>query len=69
MRTMSIQPRMAWQDFLTDDERRELDAAQEAFDRAKQALEPIKAERDATLRKLKIRCDARMRRAKAGDDV
>lgn len=65
---MSIQVRMAWQDFLTDEERAELDAVEGEFSRAKAALVPIKEERDATIRRLKIRCDARMRRAKADCD-
>ncbi|WP_143815092.1 hypothetical protein [Brevirhabdus pacifica] len=64
---MSIQTRMAWQDFLTDEERAELEAADAKFAEAQRALEPVKADRDATLRKLKIRCDARMRRAKESD--
>ena len=59
----------SWFDLVTDDERRELALAEQAFADAKKALEPVKAERDATIRRLKIRCDARMRRAKEdGDD-
>ncbi|MHA3913826.1 hypothetical protein [Halovulum sp. GXIMD14793] len=55
---------MAWQDHLTDDERAELKAAMDAYASAKAALVPAKADRDAVIRRLKIRCDARMRRAR-----
>ncbi|KII16300.1 hypothetical protein OO25_07335 [Phaeobacter sp. S60] len=64
MRFMGIQTRMAWQDFLTDEERQELEAAEADFAAAKKALDPVKARRDATRKKLKIRCDMRMHRAK-----
>ena len=68
MSPMNIQSGMSWQDFLTDEERAELEAAEAAFERAKAALEPVKAERDATRRKLKARCDMRMFRAKGMDE-
>lgn len=67
MLAMGIQQRMAWQDFLIDEERAELAAAEAQFEKARDALEPIKAERDAVRRKLKTRCDMRANRAKRVD--
>lgn len=55
---------MTWKDYLTNDERRELEAAERAFSKAKAKLAPAKEKRDGVIRRLKNRCDARMRRDK-----
>lgn len=67
MQIANIQEVMSWQDHLNDDERAELAAVEAAFTKAQEALDPIKAKRNAVRRKLKIRCDARMLRAKPDD--
>jgi len=64
MQIPNIQEAMSWQDHLNDEERAELDAAEAAFEAAQKEIAPIKAHRSAVRRKLKIRCDMRMIRAK-----
>jgi hypothetical protein len=57
---------MAWQDYLTDDERRELAEAEAVLADAMARIQPVRIQRDKVRRKLKVRCDARMRRDDGG---
>ena len=52
---------MSWKDFLTDDERAELEADLAA---KREVAQPIVDKYNKTYRRLKTRCDARMRRAR-----
>lgn len=51
---------MSWKDFMTEGEKAELEAALAA---KQQIAQPIVDEYNAVYRKLKTRCDARMRRS------
>lgn len=52
---------MSWQDYLSEEERAELDNIRSAKEKAVDAYNSV-------YRKLKTRCDARMRRAKESEN-
>lgn len=64
-----IQEDMAWQDYMTPEERAEKEAVDAKLAAAEKSIAFVKDEQRAVTKTLKTRCDARMRRNPNKDEL